>query len=471
MKLLGLFCFFLLLETFLFNAIQGQILKPNLSIESAIKASAGENVPYYLISGQHGVYTKNNSALLRVAIKNELDSSKAFSMSYAIDGIYRFDGHNDVWLQQSFVKVKILKYFLIQGGLLEEDFGNQDNLLSAGNYLYSNNARPMPKMAILTNDYIPIPFTKNLLEFKAYLSQGWFGTKDQFVEHAFLHQKYLYIRFGEKRYKWDFDLGIHHTAMWGGTSPDYGKLPDDWNAYKSVLLGRMQDDMGPLNEQKNVLGNHLASYSLGFNYKFTNHAISFYWQTMLEDKNGRVGLDWKNKGDGLWGIVLKKDEKSNGFNKIVLEFFNSTSQSGDPTKSGGDNYFNNYLYRSGWTYMDMTIGSPLITSPAFKGNPDVPGGINVYSNYLENNRIRAIHTGLLYYVCGNPILIKLTYSRNFGTIAVPYPHPKDQLYSLIEYSCKSKRFQDLIYIWQGAFDLGSYLGNSAGIMFKVRKTF
>jgi len=143
---------------------------------------------------------------------------------------------------------------------------------------------------------------------KGGLSHGWFGEKDQYVKNAYLHEKYAFLRIGEKTLPVSVNIGIHHTAMWGGVSPvdTIGKLPSDLNAYSSVFFARMGGDQGPINEQINVLGNHLASYSLGADYKRDNYILSIYWQTFLEDKNGRIGLDRKNRPDGLWDLLLKE---------------------------------------------------------------------------------------------------------------------------------------------------------------------
>ena len=227
----------------------------------------------------------------------------------------------------------------------------------------------------------------------------------------------------------------------------------------------MGGDLGPNAEQINVLGNHLGSYSLGISWKKEHFRYRFYWQTFLEDKNGRVGVDWKNKGDGLWGLSMERTDESDGFRKVLFEFFNSTSQSGDPSKSGNDNYFNNYLYRSGWTYHEMTIGSPLITSPLFtERTPEM-------ANYLENNSVRAFIGGIQYQRDKNLITLKLTYSNNYGTISIPYTHIRHQFYSMLEYTIDSKRYRNLSYNLTTALDLGSLLGNNFGVMVKVRKAF
>jgi hypothetical protein len=253
--------------------------------------------------------------------------------------------------------------------------------------------------------------------------------------------------------------------MWGGTSPEFGKLPASWGAYKSVFLGRMKGDLGPDTEMRGVLGNHLASYSLGIDYRLKSYKLKFYWQTILEDKNGRVGVDWKNKGDGLWGISISPPIKVEGINKIILEFFNSTSQSGDIAFSGNDNYFNNGLYRSGWTFREMTIGTPLITSPIFTNRTP-----EMYY-YLDNNCVRAITTGIIYDIYEKQLVAKMTFSRNYGTIERPFNKARGQFFSAIEYTYYSKRYQNLLFSWQGTFDIGSHLGNNAGLLLRLRKTF
>lgn len=441
------------------------VFRPSVFVESAFMASVGKNPPYYSVSNHHGRFSsEKNAFLIETGLSNNLDTSRSISMGYGLDAIYRYDSHHAFWVQQAYVSLKA--YFLIfQGGMIEETYGNQDELLSSGAYLFSENARPIPRIKISTNDYVVIPITSNLLEIKAGMSHGWFGEEDQYVTGAYLHHKYAYMRIGERKFRFSFNLGFQHAAMWGGVSPDSGKLSADLKAFGSVFKGKMGNDRGPVNEQINAVGNHLGSYSLGIDYKMDHHKISVYWQTMLEDKNGRVGVDWKNKGDGLWGISIIKTDQSNGLQRINFEFFNSTSQSGDPNRSGNDNYFNNYLYKSGWTNHKMTIGNPLITSPIFTNrNPEMV-------NYLDNNSVRAFIAGILYNVHEHQLCLKAAYSRNCGTIMLPYSKIRHQFSSVAEYTYHSKRYRNLLYSWQAAFDIGSHLGNNAGLMFKIRKTF
>lgn len=459
------FLFVLVLLNLYLYSIAQSFIRPTFFLENVTKTATGEHPPYFSVSNQHGIFSEEKNAILfRSGLLHTMDTSKNLALGYGLDAIYRYDLQHTFWVQQAYASLKA--YFLIfQGGMIEETFGNQDETLSSGAYLFSENARPIPRIEVSTNDYVVVPFSGNLVELKGGISHGWFGEEDQYVTGAYLHHKYAFIRVGERRFRFSVNLGFHHAAMWGGVSPDSGKLPSNLNTFGSVFTGKMGNNSGPVNEQKNAVGNHLGSYSLGIDYKMDHQKLRFYWQTMLEDKNGRVGVDWKNKGDGLWGIAIINTDHPNGLQKIILEFFNSTSQSGDTAQSGNDNYFNNYLYKSGWTYHKMTIGTPLITSPIFSDrNPKM-------FNYLDNNSVRAFIAGMLYKINEHQLSFKVTYSRNYGTITLPYDKIRHQFSSVAEYTYHSKRYQNLLFSWQAAFDIGSHLGNNAGLMLKIRKTF
>lgn len=459
------FLFVLVLLNLYFYSTAQSFIRPAFFVENTIKTSAGENPPYFSVANHHGIFSAEKNAILaRTGLQQHFDTSKNLSLGYDLDLIYRYDSQHRFWVQQANARIKI--YFIVlQGGTAETTYGNQDELLSSGAYLFSGNARPIPELKISTQDYVVVPFTKNLLEFKGGMAHGWFGNEDQYVTGAYLHHKYAYIRIGERKFRFSVSLGLHHAAMWGGKSPNNGRLPDDWSAFGSVILGKMGNSSGPVNEQINAIGNHLASYSIGIDYKMDQQKLHFYWQTMLEDKNGRVGLDWKNKGDGLWGISLHRPIIAKGIQRVMLEFFNSTSQSGDTARSGNDNYFNNYLYQSGWTYHRMTIGTPLITSPIFTNRtPEM-------WNFLDNNSIRALIGGMIYKIDEKTITVRMAFTKNFGSKNKPYTPPKHQVYTAIEYDYPSSRFENLLFSWQAAFDMGSHLGNNAGLMVKIRKNF
>ena len=65
----------------------------------------------------------------------------------------------------------------------------------------------------------------------------------------------------------------------------------------------------------------------------------------------------------------------------------SGSKGASDSTYGWDNYYNHYLYQSGWTNNGRVIGNPLFTLGTNKGR---------YSDgrYIINNRFRAHHLGL-----------------------------------------------------------------------------
>ena len=87
----------------------------------------------------------------------------------------------------------------------------------------------------------------------------------------------------------------------------------------------------------------------------------------------------------------------------------SGPQGASDSTYGWDNYFNHYIYQSGWTYNNRMIGNPLFTVGKNPGR---------YSDgiYIINNRIKAHHFGLAGKIRHNAnYRILFTYSKNYGT--------------------------------------------------------
>ena len=74
---------------------------------------------------------------------------------------------------------------------------------------------------------------------------------------------------------------------------------------------------------------------------------------------------------------------------------------------GWDNYYNHYIYQSGWTYKGRVIGNPLFSLGSNKGR---------YSDgiYIVNNRVKAHHIGLAGLIKNINYRILYTYSENYG---------------------------------------------------------
>ena len=206
---------------------------------------------------------------------------------------------------------------------------------------------------------------------------------------------------------------LHHYAMWGGTSPDRGELPDNLDDFKDVFLGREGEG-----EERNSIGNHLGLYNFEMHIRQKAGTYVFYHQHPFEDGSGSA---LKNFPDGIWGFAMlpETENYTSAFKGLVLEYIQTTSQSGGAGDAGRDNYFGNNIYQSGWSYEGRVIGMPLIT-------------------VRNNSRIQAIHAGIQLEVRKLEIEFKTTLSRNKGTFFNPFDPIQDAIYNVAQFGYKIK---------------------------------
>jgi hypothetical protein len=395
---------------------------PTFSIESGAQIGDGKYAPFLLASNKYGIYSVNKNQLY-ARISAVKTSIKTIDVYYGIDLVENYSKNNNLFIQQLYGAVKFHSIHL-KGGLKEDFYCNHDSILSIGGTLWSTNARPIPQIYLGIPEFTYVPFTKKFFEIKGGISHGWLGEKDQFVKNAYLHSKYLVGRFGPEKIK--LQLGLYHVAQWGGTSPidSIGKLPSSFKDFLTVFQVEGDNNSNlPYNEREGYLGNHLASYQAAIQVFTNSFNYTLNYQSFLEDKNGRIGIDWKNKPDMILGFSLKNKNSNSFFQQVLIEYIHTSQQSGDPLKSGNDNYYNNSIYKSGWTYKNMTIGTPLITSPEYFHGP-------MDWEYLKNNRVIALNSGLLTKIKDNLIMLRALYSLNYGTVNQPIDETKQfSLYS------------------------------------------
>lgn len=441
-----------------------QITTPNIDFYGGGAASIGETKPFWNISNQFGKYSLDPYEGIVGTKIEAIDSSGTFlSIDYGVELYNRLQRNEGFVIHQGYLAVKS-PLLMFWAGRKEEIIGSQDTLLSIGSTVWSRNARPMPKLALATPGYVDVPFTKGYVEVNGSLAHGWFE-QDRYVKNVYLHQKHLHLRFGGDFFI-NASLGLIHFAQWGGNSPDprFGDLPSDWDAYKRVFLAQSGDSSTVnINEVINKLGNHLGARVYRVEINTNNLDLGFYYQTIFEDGSGFAHEFYR---DGLSGFSLKTKDSERYVNHFIFEFLHTTWQSGPiPTLPGvikkkeNDNYFGNYIYRSGWTYHKMILGTPLITSPIL--NEDG-------SERILNSRVQAFHLGI------GGMLMKLnyysffTYSINKGTYMIPIDPQKNQFSWYFETTIPS--------IWLGidlnimlAADFGNMYGNNLGVNFIFSK--
>jgi hypothetical protein len=468
--------FYFLLLVYSSTQVHAQFIKlPDYSVETGAVLSSGTRTPFWLISNQYGLIAPDkHNAWLRLGFKSNLSPEKKIGYDYGLDIIDRQSNcTNRLYLHQAYAGVKF-SFLHIQAGSKEEKFGNQDSSLSSGGLLWSGNARPMPKISLFVPDYVQVPFTSGYLEFKGGISHGWFGD-NQFVRNSWLHHKYIYVQLGGKL-PVHFHYGFHHFAQWGGesTNPDLRKMPHSLSDFIKVFFGKPGGNNSNKYEQLNALGNHLGSRNAGLDFRLSKVKLGFYWQTIFEDSSGR---ELRNIRDGLWGIYIHTNNKDRFINGLVYEFINTTDQSGEyltywllnGTKysypvSGGeqhwaggdDDYFNNGIYQSGWTYHDMTIGTPLITSPAIlkaTGNT---------SEYIRNNKVLCHHIGLEGKYRNLQYRLLSSWYLNFGTNSSPLEPAISQYSFMLQTEIVDKLPWGISASLCLGIDHGEFYGNNTG---------
>ena len=347
----------------------------------------------------------------------------------------------------------------ITAGILPKHYGTPNESLTSGGLLFSPNAHPMPGIYIGIDRWTAIPGLYGYVELRGGIDNQWMIDNIS-VRGAMVHHKWIGGRIGG-RLPVNISYEFHHAAQWGGYSPIYGDLGNDWRAFVNALLvgagGTNNSD------QINAQGNHIGSQILTLEARGDKWKVSAYWQNLFEDGPIRfIGLGMNNK-DGIWGVNVSQNYWPfiNGF---TYEFIHTTDQSGPYHDKdgyiygGGDNYFTNSIYPNGWNYWYRTIGNPFITSPIYNADGN---------SYTTNNRVVAHYLGIKGDIYGYKYRVICSHSDNYGTYNKPLYSQNTAI--MIE-CCKH-----LDKVWgidlsvSVAADFGNQFGNQLGAMIRIKK--
>lgn len=446
--------------------------------------STNGETPFWLRANQYGIVPSQLPILtVRGAVSSDYKKAitkedqyklSKFDWGYGLNVVGNVGNENQLLIPEAYVKAKY-GAFEIYAGRRKEIVGLVDTTLSSGSYIWSGNALPMPKVQISTPNFVPLGFTKGFLSFKGSYAHGWFENSRTDVKNFFLHQKSLYFRLGKPNWKFHFYGGFNHQVQWGGELlyPDpkniyavNGKIGSNFNDYVNVVLGKSLGVEGDttkngINDATNRSGNHLGTIDIGFEINTGNLSVLFYRQNVYDD--GSLAL-LGNISDGLNGVSIKNKRQNNSYiklHKITFEYLNTFNQGGQVNSGatnsrlrGQDNYFNNSVYRDGWTYDQTSIGT------AFINNVSVINSSNIYFN---NNRVQAYYLGITGLFNETIITsIRISNSRNLGTYNTPFENrnPKEQFSILLKISKTLNNCENTAFFCSLAFDSGS-LSNSA----------
>lgn len=452
-------------------------------IEAQASFSKGQHTPFWLVSNRHGLSSiKKNNGYMRAAAFKHIDRDRRFSWGAGADLALAYNYTSTFIIQQLYGEVKYRCLGAMIGSKeINGEFTNPR--LSSGNLLYSGNARPIPQIRAGIPEFTYVPYTKDWLAVKGYISFGMF-TDDKWqkdfvapngkhTEDVLYHSKGLFLRIGDRSKSpvWA-EGGLEMAAQFGGKSYTNGKVIDMPTSLKDIWHVIIPSGGGsdtPIGEQTNVYGNHVGSWNLRLNYDISPEwNVGAYYQHYFED-HSMMFFDYKWK-DCLVGIEVSVP-KNPVISTFVYEYLYSKDQSApvywDHTPeipeqiSGIDNYYNHGIY-TGWQHWGMGIGNPLMISPIYNTNGQI---------YFRDNRIIGHHFGMM----GNPTdeieyRLLFSYTRSWGTYSSPRKEIADNINGLLEVTYSPRRLKGFSGTLSLGADAGDILGRSAGAMITLRKS-
>jgi hypothetical protein len=445
--------------------------------------SSNGRLPFWLRANQWGQVPLTAPAVtarlgLRYQSRGFVADSTQFGWELGTQGVTNASHGVRFLLPQAYLKLRWRKLELM-AGREREILGIMDSTLSSGSYSWSGNALPIPLIRLGIREYAPLGFLGNFISIKGFYAHGWYN--NPYIQGAYFHQKAFHSRFGKPEASVHVHFGLVHNTVWGGKA-DYlknnpvavnGKLTTSLHDYVTgVVLGQIPkeraNDRFTEFDGTNRVGNHVGHYDLALDWQLPTFKLLAYRQHPFEDASG---LQIQNLPDGLYGLSLRREASPVAWlalKGVVLEYLHTKDQSGQTFEKPGsrfkglDNYFNHAQYREGWSYRGRGVGTPFVPS-----RTEVAGTIEPTGEYFPANRVVVYHLGLEGLLVQKVrVLAKLSYSRSFGTINVPFPAPIRQLSSILDFESPLFRRGETLLHGQIAYDrgglypkaLGGYLG-------------
>jgi hypothetical protein len=324
-------------------------------------------------------------------------------------------------LIEGYGKVR-LGIFELRAGRSKKITGLCDTTLTSGSWAISGTNLGIPEVELSVRDFWTLAWFDQLFSFKGNFSHGWMSNlslsryiEDTLYLNSYLHQKSFYGRFGKPYWKLKLFGGFNHQVVWGHEQEYYNDINYTLTPLETFIFVLTGKKYSSGNIQEERQGNHLGSIDIGLEYEFEKIKLVIYRQNLYE---AGALAHLANIRDGLNGIILKRKQnlyKEAKWDKLLFELLYTKNQAGEAwspyTPSPYEPYFNHGQYTTGWSYLGAAIGNPFITTRAHirKDLATAP------KEYFINNRVMAIHIGGEGSLKSINYLLKVTWSRNFGT--------------------------------------------------------
>lgn len=370
-----------------------------LSVSTVATTASKDFLPFWLIANRYGtIKDRQGDVSTNIYLYNEHTVGKSdLQFNYTID-LYNNNHFDDFTLVEANLKINY-KGWQLRGGRYREVIGEVDPTLSTGSLGLSANALPIPKIGVAVPDYKKVPFTNGWLQFKGLLSHGWLG-KDRYYE-SYLHEKTFFLRVGRGKLK--LFGGMTHFTEWGGKRGRFS-LDRSWAGFWNVFFVKEANDGSTpswSNRRPNRAGDQRGTFEFGADLEASYGDWHLYNQTFFESG---TGIDIRNI-DRLAGLSLTFKDGRKKIKKVLAEFI-YTKQMEEYGKER-QSYYNNGLYKTGWEYKDMIIGTPLFLNRVrgshflpvqpydWQRDEGVEGKINGNTNIISN-RIVGLNIGAEY---------------------------------------------------------------------------
>lgn len=412
---------------FLISKTSAQVLDYGLDFESTAQLYSGERSPFWMHSNKYGRLDEKTqiSGLVSPRLNLNLGADSYFEVGAGV--LYKNGFENGLSLDEAYFTY-VTKNLGVTVGKKHKEDAFQGLSASPQGIHWSLNAPAIPGFQIftpgpvLTNDTSGFGFEASLEE---YIIDD-----DRYVEDTRLHHKsFHFVYRGQNNF--GIKMGVQHYVQWAGTSPTEGPLPDSFKDYLRIVFAKPSDDVG--DQEVNALGNQLGSYEVEVDTKIKELDFRFIYNHIFEDASG---MKMGNLPDGRYAVYVEDNRDTfwgtPWVRAFIYEFYYTKNQSRRRAGSlidGADNYFNNNLYRSGWTYKNRIIGMPFIL-------------LNENRFRIGTNIVAVHHVGIKGRAFDKfPYRFLLSYRQNYGVKGSFFPQKREIFSTFLEFELINSDYQ------------------------------
>jgi hypothetical protein len=246
---------------------------------------------------------------------------------------------SDVWFDGSYAGFDLGNWFL-SAGKIDRWWGPG----GSGNLLLTNNARPVPGIALtrLAATPFPVPVLELLGPWRLNLFAGQLES-----ERAAPRAKLIAMRLTFRPLQF-LQFGLSRSILFGGQ----GQLGGFKNFVKAFLVkkGPREADGG-----RSLIGDQRAGYDVRINFHLAGQPFALYGQAIAEDHNHLVLKKYiGNFGLETWGALGNGGASYRGF----LEYADTAADMFSLAGSRFNLAYENFQYKNGYRYLGSAIGYP-----------------------------------------------------------------------------------------------------------------